>query len=338
MNITINITKIILISLLTLLLPAGCVLSGQTGPVDSVTSATTAPETPEESGLSENPAQPPPPPPYQAFTFLFFSDTQPDPETMDQSTTRELIIQAIMREDELTGVIFGGDTVDDGGDEIQWRDFSYPFSSDLSRFITAAVAGNHDSNRLLVEQFDYPAQAPTLPGEGFFYSISIGSVFFVMLDSNIMGAANQRDIDWLRSELQSETAGQADWRIAVMHHPMWSVNDNPRDIRRADTMREFFLPIMEEYDVGLILCGHQHVYSRTMPMSGDTAAPDGSGIVQVMAASGDKATYTIGERDYVIADDVAPNYLVLNIDADSITITAFDGYHMEIDRFIMHNS
>ena len=332
MNITKNITKYILISLLALILSTGCALSGQTGTSDDVTSAPSAPRPPEDDTVI---VEPPPPPPPQSFTFLFFSDTQPDPETMDQSATGEMIIQAIRREEGLTGLLFGGDTVDDGGDEIQWHEFRLLFISQLSGFITAAVAGNHDSNRLLAEQFDYPVDAPALPGEGFFYSLSIGSVYFVMLDSNIMGAANQRDIDWLRGELQSETARQADWRIAVMHHPMWPVNDNPRDMQRADTMREFFLPILEEYGVGLILCGHQHVYSRTVPMRGDAAADDGRGIVQIMAASGDKASYAAGERDYAAASGAAPNYLMLSAHENWLTVTALDGGHTEIDSYTL---
>ena len=268
---------------------------------------------------------------HQTLAFLFFGDAHPPPETLDFSGVGALIAYAASREmPELA--IFGGDTVDDGGDEGQWGDFWQAVGTSLDGLVTAAVAGNHDRHDLLAAQFDYPYEAPQGPGEGYFYTLRLGPVFFIMLDSNIMGAANQRDIDWLRSELGSEAALQAGWRVAVMHHPMWPVADIPRDMQRAETMRIHFLPILEAYNVDLILCGHQHVYTRTYPMRGGAAAADGRGIVQIMAASGDKPSYAAGERDFIAASFIAPNYLMLVADVERLSITAFNGEHEVIDK------
>ena len=283
----------------------------------------------QETMQTQQPQQPQ----QRTLTFLFFSDTQPNPELMDYSSVGELLAQAVSREELPELVVFGGDTVDDGGCEEQWGKFRQAIGSSLDGILTAAVAGNHDSYALLAEQFDYPQTAPSSPGEGFFYTFSMGPVFFVMLDSNIMGAANERDIMWLENELQSESARQADWLVAVMHHPVWTVSDTPRDMRRSETLREHFLPILEENGVALILCGHQHIYTRTKPMRGDAVAHDGRGIVQIMAASGDKASYTMGERDFIAADHAAPNYLLISADSASISITAYDGEHRMIDQF-----
>ena len=320
----------ILIPLLIILFVAGC------APVEQSESAATAsPETmsPEgsdnivDSSTQQQQA-------HQTLTFLFFSDTQPNPDTMDQTAYGNLLRQAMAADDTMELVIFGGDTVDDGGDEEQWFHFWQAAGSALNGVVTAAVPGNHDNHALLSEQFDYPGTAPARPGEGFFYSLRIGPVFFVILDSNIMGAANQRDIDWLREELESEAARTADWRIAVMHHPMWPVINNPNDARRADAMKEHFLPILETYNVQLILCGHQHVYSRTLPMRGDAATGDESGIVQIMAASGDKASYSMGERDYVVVGDQAPNYLLLAANSERLSVTAFSSENTVIDQHL----
>ena len=326
-------------ALLVLLLLAGCgnaALSGPGGngafanepgagltpPVDVSPDPTpTAPESPPAEG--------------RTLDFLFFSDTQPDPGTGDYSGVGELLSQAIMRAPDAELVLFGGDSVNDGGDEKEWDDFWQAVGPSLSGVETAAVSGNHDNYALLAERFDFPTDAPAGPGEGFFYSIVRGPVFFLMLDSNVMGAANQREIDWVRQALQSRDAASADWRIAVMHHPMWPLTDHPRDLQRAETMREHFLPLFYEYGVDLILCGHQHVYSRTIPMSGETAADDGRGLVQIMAASGDKATYTIGERDFLAASGAAPNYLRLIADKARLTVTAYDAGFTEIDSFVL---
>jgi len=310
---------------------AGC---GVTPASDSQNEQLPTASFPVESSDTPVSAVPDTPSPEQqnTLTFLFFSDTHPNPDYLDYTGVGRLLAQAASRNEKPELILFGGDTVDDGADETQWSDFWQAVGASLDGLTTAAVAGNHDSSALLAEQYDYPNRAPERPGEGYFYSFSMEPVFFLMLDSNIMGAANQHDIEWLQNELQSEAARQADWRIIVSHHPMWPVTDTPRDIQRAETMREYFLPILEENDVALILCGHQHVYSRTLPMRGGALANDGVGIVQIIAASGDKASYTVGERDFVAVTDIAPNYLLLVADDKSLTITAFNGDHKTIDE------
>jgi 3',5'-cyclic AMP phosphodiesterase CpdA len=174
-----------------------------------------------------------------------------------------------------------------------------------------------------------------------------------MLDSNIMGAANEKDIEWLRNDLSSEAASQAAWRVVVMHHPMWPVVDNPKDTQRAKTMRESFLPLMEAYGVDLILCGHQHIYARNLPMSGETAvtpaaggvgagfsgADDGGGdgggrgIVQIMAASGGKESYSAGILEHVATHADAPNYILLTADSEKLTVTAYSFDNDVIDTY-----
>lgn len=264
-----------------------------------------------------------------SFAALFLSDTQADPAVGDYSALRELLARAVDEEYPPALVIFGGDTVNDGGDEVEWREFWQAAAQPLNGLVTAAVAGNHDNQALLAEQFVYPSQAPASQNEGFFYSFDMGPLHFIMLDSNIMGAAKQKDVEWLRDDLKSAVARRACWRIAIMHHPMWPPADNPKDAMRAETMREYFLPLLETYDVDLILTGHQHMYARSLPIRGETAA-DG-GLIQIMAASGAKESYTAANRDYIAVSAAAPNYLLLTADDKTLTVTAYDENHEAID-------
>ena len=331
----------IVISLFLLLSPYGC-SRHQAAPIDTVYNTTEVSGEPQaassgtnaeiESETESDPVLEPGAVQRQPSVFLYFSDMQPDPETGDYSGLGELLAQAKKSCAAPAMIIIGGDSVNDGGDESEWRAFHDAADEWFKGTVTAAVAGNHDNYDLLAGQFDYPDEAPTEQRRGYFYSLIVGSVFFVMLDSNIMGAADQRDIQWLQNALQSDAARQSDWRIAVMHHPMWTVVDNPKDGQRSETMRDSFLPLLEEYGVSLILCGHQHVYARTLPMRGETLAEDGRGIIQTMAASGDKASYAMGERDYISASAQAPNYVLLTADSDTLVITAYDGDGSIIDE------
>ena len=272
--------------------------------------------------------------PQTALTALFFSDTQADPATGDYSALGELLARATAQKPQPALIIFGGDTVNDGGDSKEWQKFWQAAATPLAGLITAAVPGNHDNYALLAEQFNYPAQAPLAPGAGFFYSFDMGGVHFIMLDSNIMGAARPEDIEWLKADLQSAAALEADWRVAVIHHPMWPLTDNPKDLERAAVMREHFLPLLQSYGVDLLLCGHQHLYGRSLPQRGDGAALDG-GLIQIMAASGAKESYSIVDGAQVALSADAPNYLLLTADSAALTITAYNGINEAFDTYAL---
>ena len=307
---------------LSIFLPLLMILSALLCACTSGTAISYAPDTQDTPGES-----------IAAFSFLYFSDTQADPEAGDYSAVGALIADAVALGESPALAVFGGDTVDDGGDASEWAVFWQALGASLDGMATAAGAGNHDSHALLASQFDYPHTAPAGQGDGFFYSFDMGGVHFLMLDSNIMGAGRQQDIDWLREDLESSAASSADWRIAVLHHPLWPVVANPKDEARAATMREHFLPLLEAGGVDLVLCGHQHVYTRTLAMSGDGASADGTGIVQLMAASGAKQSYILGDTAYVAADAQAPVYLRVEADESALTVVAYDESHSPIDTY-----
>ena len=314
----------LLLAIFAILLTAQCGCMRQEGegtPADVTADATSAQE-------------------LRTLTLLFFSDTQADPETGDYTSLGEMAAQAAASAGEATLVIFGGDSVNDGSDEEEWRRFAEAAQPLISGRTTLTAAGNHDDYPLLVEQFEYPAQAPPDHDKGYSYTYYSEPVFFIILDSNIMGAGKQEDVLWLwlRAELQSETAQKAAWRIVVMHHPMWTVADNPKDEARAVTMRETFLPELQEHGADLILCGHQHSYARTLPMDRETASADGNGIVQIMAASGAKATYKAGERDYIAASHETKNYLLLTANESELAVIAYDSSGVEIDSLTLRQT
>jgi len=266
----------------------------------------------------------------EAFSFVYMSDIQADPETGDYTAIGGLLDKAFAHESAPRLLALGGDTVNDGSSAKEWADFRVAADGRPDDVTIAAVPGNHDSEPLLAEQFDYPETAPAASTEGFFYTFTKGSVFFLMLDSNIMGGGNTAHAEWMAEQLSGGPAKNADHRIAVLHHPLWSAAEIPKDVQRAQTMREVFLPLMESGGVDLVLCGHQHVYARTAPMSGENAAENG--LIQIMAASGGKGSYRPGDMEYVVAAAEAPNYLIVEAGAKTLEVTAFDSAGKPFDN------
>jgi hypothetical protein len=80
-------------------------------------------------------------------------------------------------------------------------------------------------------------------------------------------ASNSPMMLWLDADLQATTA---DWIIAFWHRPPYSkglLHDS--DVEAAEiTMRTNVVPVLEDYGVDLVLCGHSHSYERSYLLDG----------------------------------------------------------------------
>ena len=66
----------------------------------------------------------------------------------------------------------------------------------------------------------------------------------------------------------------SDWKIVVFHHPLYSSGDrHGSDIRLRETLEPMFV----QYNVSVVLNGHDHFYERVKPQKGITYFVVGSG-------------------------------------------------------------
>ena len=262
-----------------------------------------------------------------SFSFIYMSDIQADPEKGNYTAFGDILDLALSHESNPVLLILGGDNVNKGSSKEEWELFHGAAGNRLDNLIVASVVGNHDNNELIKEQFNYPSK-----DDNFSYSFTNDNTLFLMLDSNIMGAGKEADVNWLKEELSNNSSR---WRIAVCHHPFHTISNIPKDIERSETMRKVFLPVLEDSGVDLILCGHQHVYARTSPMIGSTI--NDSGIVQLMAASGGKESYTPSDKEYIEITVEAPNYLIVEITDSIMKVSAYNSKGEVIDSIEIKN-
>lgn len=138
-----------------------------------------------------------------------------------------------------------------------------------------SVIGNHDARRwAYYDIMEHPTKGEAggvASGSEKYYAFNQGDVHFVMLDSQTEDRSSDGDMaQWLKKDL---AANKKLWTIAVFHHPPYTKgshdSDSDYDSRgRMVDMRENFLPILETYDVDLVLAGHSHVYERSDLMHG----------------------------------------------------------------------
>jgi len=151
---------------------------------------------------------------------------------------------AIMLGDNLYGAENPSDFVDK---------FERPYKSLLDAGVKFyAALGNHDEP---AQRFYKPFN---MDGKRY-YTFSKGNVEFYVLDSTYMSPAQ---VEWLQKEL---AASKARWKIAYMHHPLYSSGE--RHGSEID-LRVLIEPLFLKHGVDVVFAGHDHFYERLKPQKG----------------------------------------------------------------------
>jgi hypothetical protein len=197
--------------------------------------------------------------------------------------------------------IWLGDNVyDDGTDEeYQTKLFELNGFSDVFNWLPFWPSpGNHDYNtvweesaflgipysNIALEDHQGPyydlvhvpteAEAGGFPSDlELFYSFDYGDVHFLSLNSEVFDfAQTSQGIDrmklWIEQDLIQNTRT---FTIAYFHQPPYSKGSHDSDdafelVMKA--MRERVVPLLESYDIDLVICGHSHVFERSKLVHG----------------------------------------------------------------------
>lgn len=169
-------------------------------------------------------------------------------------------------------IAFAGDLVDNshagwGSDmsKVKMEEWSYAFDVPkqvIMNYPFMSVAGNHESAGFTFvdhSNIKYEKEAST----GGYYSFVYDNLHFIGLDTNAIynDTAFNEQLAWLESELASSTSN---WKVIMLHMGAYSTGDHSLDSESVK-IRNLIPPICAKYNVDLVLQGHDHVYTRTMP-------------------------------------------------------------------------
>ena len=138
------------------------------------------------------------------------------------------------------------------------------------------------------------------------YTFTYGNVGVVALDANDvsyeipanLGYTGGRQTTWLRRTLAGlRKAPEVDFVVVFFHHCAYSTSAHASD----GGVRAQWVPLFDEYQVDLVVNGHNHVYERTdalrggrvgraVPVGGSTD-PTRDGTVYVTAGGGGRDLY-----------------------------------------------
>ena len=123
----------------------------------------------------------------------------------------------------------------------------------------ASIAGNHDSAAQMKKSFSDHAWASQMPGDSLQFTIDIGDIRLIGLNSAVEGKAHgfldDHELEWLTRELDGSRDRPV---VLVIHHPpiLTGVSHMDRiNLKNADALADV---IRDRSNILRILCGHDH--------------------------------------------------------------------------------
>ncbi|HAP02316.1 MAG TPA: hypothetical protein DCQ93_10380 [Bacteroidetes bacterium] len=180
--------------------------------------------------------------------------------------------------------LFLGDNAYENGTDAQYQTnvFGY-FSSPFKHFPVMPAPGNHDYNNVGYQSstalttnwpyfdiFNMPTAAESggvASGTEKYYSYNYANIHFVALDSyGSLNSSTSPMYLWLQNDLAANTQR---WTIVYFHHAPYTKGSHDSDTEtELIDMRQKINPLLEQYHVDLVLCGHSHVNERSYLIKG----------------------------------------------------------------------
>jgi len=230
---------------------------------------------------------PPGSPPPAALPIVYVNDNLGSPESADVTAGVERV-QPLFH-------LFNGDLcyANLATDRVRtWADFWTNNSRSARNRPWMPAVGNHEieagNGHLGYDAYQTYFALPRQPGQsdvarGMWYAFTVGSVRVISLDNNDVCYQDAGDIynrsyshgaqkAWLEGELRATRRNRdIDWIVVCMHQVVMSTAAPP--FNGADLgIRQEWLPLFDEYEVDLVVCGHEHHYERSHPVRGQQAS------------------------------------------------------------------
>jgi hypothetical protein len=189
-----------------------------------------------------------------------------------------------------------------------------------------SCVGGHDADPWCTPPyftFDHYRLLMAYPGNELYFSFDYGPIHFTVLNSEVAWQYGPEtpQTQWLMADM---AAMEQPYRIVMFHMPPYtSGSGNPNNM----LIRQHWCPIFRQHHVQMVINGHQHFYQRCEP---------GDGIVYVITGGGGAGLYYPDyDSSYVVSAHRAHHFLWLQVQPDSITVTAIDTSDSVLDQFVI---
>ena len=267
-------------------------------------------------------------------TFINVADSQGE-TAADFKLWGKTLNKAFQTFPEAEFIVHNGDLTEDPENSAGWDQFFGNVQDLVSEIPLMPVTGNHDEvdddATYYTSHFNLPDNGAKGSIAGTNYSFDYGPVHVAVLntESNL-----KKQTQWLEEDLSNT---DAKWKIVAMHRPVYGGNT----YKKIEDWAEIF----DEYEVDLVLQGHNHEYSRSFPLRdgeivGDGETPVGAtkGTVYVVTnASGGKFNEKKEDQFYhkVHFQNNSQMFAGISITGDTLTYQAYDVDGKKLDEFVL---
>ena len=315
------------------------------------------------------------------FSFLYVGDpqigacsgqTNSDGEPMsgdlnarnDAYNWNKVLKGAVKNHPDVSFMVSAGDQVNSATSEAEYA--GYLSAEPLASLPVATTIGNHDSGSA---QYSYHYNNPntmtdtekaTNAGTDYYYRY--GNTLFIVLDTNNYNCADHENT--IKKAIEENK--DATWRVVTFHQDIYGSGYDHSD-SDGIVLRTQLTPMFDEYDIDVVLQGHDHTYSRTYQLtsdgedhakydntnynndenflaendcyeiksdvkSGTIVNPEGTVYYEANSATGSKFYNLIPVQQNYIAERSqtwTPTYSVVNVTDDTFSVTTYDATTQE---------
>jgi predicted phosphodiesterase len=254
-------------------------------------------------------------------SFLIWGDSGVNTETQYK-------IAGLMEKEMADFGIHVGDVSQNTGEEYDLVYFR-PYKNIISNKNIYLCIGNHDTYFDNAETYLNEFYLPHNNDQDTerYYSFRWGNAFFINMDSNIDYSPGSPQYQFLVRELQSGRKKTAGWTFVYFHHPpyceLW-------DTWAGETaVREYLIPLFEEYNVDIVFNGHTHGYEHGFL----------GGVHYIITGGGGGGLDVYGRNWNHISKSLSVHhYSRVDISGNNLTFWAVDSEGKQIDSFSISKS
>ena len=224
---------------------------------------------------------------YAPTKFVYFGDAQNDV----LSHWSRVIRMAYQNAPDASFVIHAGDLINNAHKDYEWAQWFKSGGFIHSQWTAIPVVGNHefiplnrgDEKKLAIQwkpQFTLPIEKELDEKlHETVYTVDYQDIRIIVLNSNGM---LKEQTQYVEQQLKKSTAK---WNIITCHHSVFS----PAEGRDFEYARKKWKPLFDEFNVDLVLNGHDHTYARGhVPTISTTKGSKNLGTIYVTSVSGPK--------------------------------------------------
>ncbi|MDW8367646.1 MAG: purple acid phosphatase, partial [Abditibacteriales bacterium] len=249
-------------------------------------------------------------------------------------------VERMVKDHPAFGLVLGDLSYANGKQPIwdEWFQLIEPFTRS---FPLMCALGNHETEgkELNDEANRYAAYLTRLahPTPETWYRFDYAGVRFVSFNSD--DYQNPAQLKWFEQTLKEAREDKAvRWLIVFQHHPLYSSTVRRlNNVGLIKTMRK----MLDDYEVDLVLAGHNHNYERTYPLrdihpttTEKSQYRNGTGVIFVTSGGGGKSLYDFVPEmpAFTAYREKVYHYLRVKVSANTLTVEAVrteDGTVME---------